>query len=73
MPARKRKATTQPTSYEQILQELEATVARLESGDLSLEEAMSAYEQGVALAAQSQKLLDTAEQRIEELRETGEE
>lgn len=73
MPARKRKATTQPTSYEQILQDLEATVERLESGDLSLEEAMSAYEQGVALATQSQKLLDTAEQRIEELRETGEE
>ena len=31
-----------------------------------------AYEQGVALAVQCQRLLDTAEQRIEELRDTAE-
>lgn len=55
--------------YEQIIERLEATVERLESGGLSLEEAIGAYEEGVALASQAQRLLDVAEQRIRELRE----
>ena len=65
--ARKDK-TDEATTYEALLQRLEEAVARLEDGELSLEEALAAYQEGVALAAQCQKLLDTAEQRIEELR-----
>lgn len=55
--------------YEVIIERLEATVERLESGGLSMEEAIGAYEEGVALASQAQRLLDAAEQRIRELRE----
>ena len=45
---------------------------RLEDGGLTMDDAIAAYEEGVALAAQAQRLLDAAEQRIRELRETGE-
>ena len=55
--------------YEDLVARLEATLERLESGDLPLEEALTAYEQGAALATRAQALLDRAEQRIQELRE----
>ncbi len=75
MPARK--ARTRPRkktqeSYEDLVQRLEASVERLEGSDLSLDQALAAYEEGVSLAAQCQKLLDAAQQRIETLREGGE-
>ena len=54
--------------YEELIAGLEDVVERLEGGGLSLEEAMAAYEKGVAVAEQAQRLLDSAEQRIEQLR-----
>ncbi len=54
------------------MQRLEASVERLEGGELSLDEALAAYEEGIALAMQSQALLDAAQQRIETLRDGGE-
>ena len=58
--------------YEVIVERLESAVERLEDGGLTMDDAIAAYEEGVALAAQAQRLLDAAEQRIRELRETGE-
>ena len=55
--------------YEELVAGLESTLERLESGDLSLEEALAAYEEGVGLASRAQALLDRAEQRIQELQE----
>jgi exodeoxyribonuclease VII small subunit len=46
---------------------LEALVARLESGELSLEESLVAFEQGVQLVRALNQRLDAAEQRIEML------
>jgi exodeoxyribonuclease VII small subunit len=71
-----RKARTRPQkksdeSYEDLVRRLEASVERLEGGELSLDQALAAYEEGVTLAAQCQKLLDAAQQRIESLREDG--
>jgi exodeoxyribonuclease VII small subunit len=57
---------TDPT-FEDLSQQLEAVLARLERGDLALEDALSAYEQGVALVRQCNDLLDRAELRITEL------
>ena len=57
------------TPYEELVVGLESTLERLESGDLSLEEALAAYEQGAGLASRAQALLDRAEQRIQELQE----
>ena len=62
-------AASDERPYEELLAALEASVARLESGGLSLDEAMTAYAQGVDLAARCQALLDRAEQHIQQLRE----
>lgn len=56
---------TEPSSFEQSLSELEALVERMESGDLSLEESLAAFEQGIALTRSCQQALQAAEQKVE--------
>lgn len=51
--------------YEAARDELAAVVARLESGEPSLEDSMRLWERGEALAAHCQKWLADAEQRID--------
>ena len=51
--------------FERALAELEATVDRLEHGELSLEEALKQFERGVALARDCQAALKQAEQKVE--------
>jgi exodeoxyribonuclease VII small subunit len=51
--------------FEDAMTELEAVVARLESGDLALEEALAAFEQGIALVRLLNEKLSRAEQRVE--------
>lgn len=59
------KKNESPVSFESSLNELEHIVARLESGDLPLEEALQAFEQGIQLARQGQLKLQQAEQRVQ--------
>jgi exodeoxyribonuclease VII small subunit len=54
-------------SFEQAFRDLEVTVQRLESGDLTLEEAIGLYEQGMRLAQACNDALDAAELRVEQL------
>ncbi len=54
-------------SYEQLYARLQEVVARLEAGELPLEETLQLYEQGVRLAAECQRLLDAAELRVRQL------
>jgi exodeoxyribonuclease VII small subunit len=54
-----------PPDFEQSLNELEALVARLEQGDVPLEEALQTFERGVALTRQCQAALRTAQQKVE--------
>ncbi len=56
---------TQP--FEEIYRELEDTVQRLESGDLSLADALELFERGSALAERCNLLLDAAELRVRQL------
>ncbi|OBX05592.1 exodeoxyribonuclease VII small subunit [Gallibacterium genomosp. 3] len=63
------KKTTQTLNFENTLTELEAVVNRLEQGDLSLEDALVQFEQGVNLAKQAQDRLANAEQRVQILLE----
>jgi exodeoxyribonuclease VII small subunit len=58
-------------AFEDALERLEALVERLEHGDLALEDALSAFEQGVGLARRCAADLDAAERRIEELVQRG--
>ena len=59
------KQKTEPASFEEALSELEALVERMESGDLTLEESLAAFEQGIALTRHCQESLQAAEQKVE--------
>ena len=62
---------TEPTiNFEAALEELEQLVERMETGDLSLEESLKAFERGVALTRDCQKALKDAELRVQALTET---
>ena len=54
-------------SFEQQLEQLEALVTRLEQGDVPLEEALAAFEQGMQLSKACAEMLNAAEQRVTEL------
>ena len=51
--------------FEQALADLEATVEKLERGDLPLEDALKQFERGVGLARSCQAALKQAEQKVE--------
>jgi exodeoxyribonuclease VII small subunit len=58
-----------PERYEEIVQRLGKVVERLESGGLSLEDAVRAFEEGIKLARAGAARLDDAERRVELLLE----
>lgn len=53
--------------FEASIQQLEALVKDMESGDLTLEQSLAAFEKGVALARRCQEALKQAEERIAQL------
>jgi exodeoxyribonuclease VII small subunit len=61
----------EPT-FEEALGQLEALVARLEAGDLPLEEALRAFEEGVRLTRLCAARLEDAERRVHLLTRTPE-
>jgi exodeoxyribonuclease VII small subunit len=56
-----------PASYGEVVQRLEEVVKLLEGGELSLEDSLKAFEEGIGLVRRGEKLLSTAEKRIEQL------
>ncbi len=59
-------------SFEASLERLESIVAKLERGDLELEVALTAFEEGVSLARGCADQLGRAERRVEALVRDGE-
>lgn len=57
--------------FEDGLAELEATVTKLESGELTLEDSLAAFERGVGLVKVLNERLGAVEQRIEILTRDG--
>ena len=55
------------TTFEQALDELDALVRRMESGELTLDESIAAYRRGAELARFCQARLAQAEQDIKQL------
>ena len=53
--------------FEAAMKELEAIVDKLEKGQVALEESIAIYERGEALKAHCDKLLKSAEARIEKI------
>lgn len=66
-PMSKTGKTPTPKDFESALTELEGLVARMESGQLPLEESLAAYKRGVALTAFCQEKLSAAEQQVKAL------
>lgn len=60
-------------NFEKSLTELERLVAAMESGDLSLEESLTSFEQGVKLTRECQQALKDAEQKVELLMKSTDE
>ncbi|MEN9873272.1 MAG: hypothetical protein RL186_169 [Pseudomonadota bacterium] len=57
-------------SFEAALAELEALVAKLESGQASLEDSISFYERGALLKAHCDAQLKSAQMRVDQIVET---
>ncbi len=55
-------------TFEAALRELETIVAKLERGDVALEESIAIYERGEALKKRCEALLAQAEERVEKIR-----
>ena len=55
--------------FEALLEETEEIVEALESGELDLEEALTRYEKGVSNIRSCSKMLEGAEQKIQQLLE----
>jgi exodeoxyribonuclease VII small subunit len=69
----KKTPTAPALDFESALAELERIVAKMESGEQTLEEALTAFQRGVELTRACQQGLKDAEQRVEKLvREGGE-
>ncbi len=63
----KKKESKKDKPFEEVLEELEDVVAKLEQGDIPLEESLAAFERGVGLAKNLQLRLDAVQEKIEEL------
>jgi exodeoxyribonuclease VII small subunit len=55
--------------FEQSLSDLQALVERLEGGELSLEDSLTTFEQGIRLTRECQAALTQAEQKVQILME----
>lgn len=59
--------------FEEALEKLEEIVKRMEAGEMTLEESLKAFEEGIKLSRLCAKKLDEADRRVELLlREEGE-
>ena len=65
----KKTAEGNTASFEESMKRLETIVEELESGELSLEDSIARYEEGVKLSRGLTAQLDDAEKRIERLAE----
>ena len=57
--------------FEDNLVKLEGLVARMESGEMNLDEMIKAFEEGRKLVTECQKDLDSIRQRIEKVTKDG--
>jgi exodeoxyribonuclease VII small subunit len=64
-PAPKKPEPQKKPDFERSLARLEEVVRKLESPQLSLDEAMKLFEEGVALSRECQKQLEEAEGKVE--------
>lgn len=66
-PVANKKSETQVPDFEGSLKKLDALVEKLEGGELSLEQALKHFEEGISIARQCQQALKQAEVRVQSL------
>jgi exodeoxyribonuclease VII small subunit len=54
-----------PVKFEQAMARLETIVSELEKGELSLDESLRIFEEGIKLSKTCLKMLDEAERKVE--------
>ena len=59
--------------FEEALEKLEEIVRRMETGDMTLEESLKAFEEGIKLSRLCARKLDEAERRVDLLLRQGDE
>lgn len=60
----KNSKTEDVPTFENALEQLEKLVDSMEQGDMSLDDSLKAFEEGIKLTRQCQKSLDEAEQKV---------
>lgn len=73
MATKKKDATDElaDVAFETALEELESLVEKMETGELSLEDSLAAFERGVKLTRHCQSALQSAELKVKVLTESG--
>ena len=68
-----KKETAPKIDFEKTLAKLDGIIAKLETGDLSLEESIKQFEQGTTLLKDCNKVLNAARQKVKILSEKNRE
>ncbi len=71
MKRKESEPASESPSFEQMMARLEELVKHLERGDLSLDESIRAFEEGIKLVKQCTSVLGEAEKKIQRLTEEG--
>ena len=58
-------------NFETSLKKLEKIIEKLEDGDISLEESVKSFEEGIGLVKECQKQLSQAELKVKKLLDNG--
>jgi exodeoxyribonuclease VII small subunit len=64
---------TKEPSFEELLNKLEDIAGKLDAGGLSLNESLTLFEEGMQLSKKCSGLLDSAELKIQKLKDSFEE
>ena len=64
--------TLEKMTFEEAMKELEKLVDSLDKGDVSLDEAIAAYDRGSQLKDHCQKKLNEAKMKVETIQSSGE-
>tara|TARA_B100000989_G_scaffold295218_1_gene275791 strand:- start:672 stop:869 length:198 start_codon:yes stop_codon:yes gene_type:complete len=54
-------------SFEDLFEQLEGIVEKMDTGDIELEESLALFEEGMSIVEQGKKKLDEAELKIKKL------
>lgn len=72
MPRSKSSVSSRKANFEEALERLEQIVQKLEEGDLSLDESLKLFEEGIEISRFCTKKLSEAEKKVEKLIRMGE-